>query len=58
MGCTNTIKGIIWLRTHVDDYTRLSSFTADHAEEGLKTRIMSVTIMGLDRDLPEGMSYS
>jgi len=33
-------------------------FTADHAEKGLKTRITSITIMGLDRDLPTGTSYS
>lgn len=58
IGCTNTIKGRIRLCTHVDDYTRASSFTADDAEKGLKTRITSITIMGLDRDLPKGMSYS
>lgn len=37
-------------------YTHRPSFTAAHAEKGLKTRIMSTTIIGLDRDLPKGMS--
>lgn len=47
MSCTDTIKGRIWLCTHVDHYTQRISFYCRSCREGFEDQ--NITIMGLDR---------